>query len=145
MAKRAHRTRSRLEAAVCEEMERQAVPHEHRSLRYRVVMASGKVAKYQPAIIAHRGPLLFLVEPCRSHTPGGGAVERHTRFLDQHSPELIMIVVAPERVADRLPPESYDELYPEGDVAKMVRRIREQDPKGTVRPFAKPRRVTGSS
>lgn len=145
MANPAHRTRSKLEAAVCAEMGRQRVPHEHRSLQYRVVMASGKVARYRPAIVAHRGPLLFLVEPCLSYTPRGGPVDRHTRFLDQHSPELVMILVAPKRVADRLPPESYDELYVQGDEATLVRRIREQDPKGAVRPFVKRRGVTGSS
>ena len=120
-------------------MERQEVPHEHRVLRYRVRMASGKVAKYQPAIVAHRGPILFLVEPCLSYTPGGGTADRHVRFLEQHSPELVMIVVAPERVAARLPPESYDELYDEDDVPKLVRRIRDQDPHGAVHPFPKRR------
>jgi len=120
-------------------MDRQGVPHEHRVLDYRVRMKSGNVARYRPAIVAHRGPILFLVEPCLSFTSRGGAAERRTQFLDQHSPELVMIVVAPKRVADRLPPESYDELYAETDVSTLVRRIREQDPQGAVRPFPKRR------
>lgn len=125
-------------------MDRQDVMHEHRVLDYRVRMKSGKVARYRPAIVAHRGPILFLVEPCLSFTPKGGAVERHVRFLDQHSPELVLIVVAPKRVADRLPPEGYDELYEEGAVPEAVRRIKDQDPRGVVRPFAKRRPLTGS-
>lgn len=120
-------------------MSRQEVRHEHRILHYRVRMKSGKVAPYEPAIVAQRGSILFLVEPCHSYTPGGGAVERSTRFLDQHSPEIVMAVVAPKRIADRLPPESYDELYEEGDVPRLVQRIREQDSRGPVHPFSKRR------
>ena len=131
-------------------MRRQEVAHEHRVLHYRVRMRTGDAATYEPAIIAHRGPILFLVEPCLSYTPGGGAVERHARFLDQHSAELVFVVVAPKRVADRLPPESYDELYTDAEVSAVVRRIHEQDPYGAVPPFEKrrgtaPPEITGSS
>ncbi len=136
-----HRTRTKLEAAVCAEMERQGLPHEHRNLKYRVRMASGKVAVYRPAISVQRGPLLFLVEPA-SLAPG--TLERTTRFLDQHSPEIVFAAVAPARIAGRLPPEGYDELYEDTRVPDLVRRIREQDPAGPVRPFRKPR-STGSS
>ncbi len=136
-----HATRTRLEAAVCAEMDRQGVPHEHRTLHYRVRMKSGKTAKYDPAVIVHRGEILFLVEPCPTF---GGAVERFTRFLDQHSPEIVLAVVAPKRVAAKLPPEAYDELYEEADVPRLVQRIREQDPEGAVRPFKKPRRRSGA-
>ena len=131
-----HETRTKLEAAVCAEMGRQELPHEHRTLHYRVRMKPGKTARYEPAIIVHRGPVLFLVEPCLSL---GGVVERAMRFLDQHSPEIVMAVVAPKRIAAKLPPESYDELYGEGDVPRLVQRIREQDPFGAVRPFPKRR------
>jgi len=136
----AHRTRTKLEAAICTEMDRQQVPHGHRVLHYRVRMKSGKVARYDPAIAVHRGPILFLVEPCS--TVGG--VERATRFLDQHSPEIVLAVVALRRIADRLPPESYDELYEAGDVPRLVQRIREQDPRGVIRPFAKRRQSAAS-
>jgi len=132
----AHRTRTKLEAAICAEMDRQRVAHGHRILHYRVRMKSGKVARFDPAIVVHRGPILFLVEPCSTV---GGTVERSTRFLDQHSPEIVLAVVAPKRVADRLPPESYDELYDAGDVPRLVQRIREQDPQEAVRPFPKRR------
>jgi hypothetical protein len=108
----AHRTRTKLEAAVCAEMERRGVPHGHRVLHYRVRMKSGKVARYEPAIIAHRGPILFLVEPFATLR---GAVERTTRFLDQHSPEIVLAVVAPERIASKLPPESTTNSYEAGD------------------------------
>ena len=130
-----HETRTKLEAAVCAEMGRQELPHEHRTLHYRVRMKPGKTARYEPAIIVHRGPVLFLVEPCLSL----GGVERATRFLDQHSPEIVLSVVAPKRIATKLPPESYDELYEDGDVARLVQRIHEQDPLEAVRPFPKRR------
>jgi len=58
-----HESRTKLEAAVCGEMVRQKLPHEHRSLRFRVQNAAGGAAKYSPAIVARRGPILFLVEP----------------------------------------------------------------------------------
>lgn len=139
MAARGHRSKSKLEASVCEEMRRQGVPHEHRTLRYRVHMPSGGAARYEPDIVAHRGPVLFLVEAVLSYTPGGGNVDRLKRFLEQHSPEIVLAVVAPKRIADRLPPESYDELFAAADVPKLVRRIREQDPEGAVFPFPKRR------
>jgi hypothetical protein len=122
-------------------MDRQDVPHGHRILHYRVRMKSGKVAKYEPAIVVHRGPILFLVEPCLSV---GATVERTSRFLDQHSPEIVMVVVAPKRIASTLSPKSYDELYEEGDMPRLVQRIREQDPRGAVRSFAKPRQSAAS-
>jgi hypothetical protein len=98
-------------------------------------MKSGKTVKYEPPIVVRRGLILFLVEPCLSF----GGVERATRFLDQHSPEIVLAVVAPKRIAAKFPPESYDELYQDGDVPRLVRRIREQDPLGSVRPFPKRR------
>src|SRR3972149_191415 len=112
-----HETRTKGEGGVGGEMDRQERPHEHRTLHYRVRMKSGKVTKYDPAIVVRRGLILFLVEPCLSL---GGAVERATRFLDQHSPEIVMAVVAPKRVAAKLPPESYDELYEERDGSRLV-------------------------
>ncbi|HEV8595764.1 MAG TPA: hypothetical protein VGR51_09570 [Thermoplasmata archaeon] len=142
MVRAGHKTRTQLEAAICAEMERQQLPHEHRTLHYRVRMKSGKVAKYEPAIIAHRGPILFLVEPFAS--AAAGAVERSLRFLDQHSPEIVYTVVAPKAVAAKLPLESYDELYDADRIRECVLRIKGQDPLGPVRPFLK-RRVTGSS
>jgi len=105
-------------------------------------MKSGKITPYRPTIVVHRGPILFLVEPCLAYTPGKGPVERFTRFLDQHSPEIVFVAVAPKRVAMRLPPPSYDELYEDSEVPRMVVRIREQDPRGAVRPFTKRRRTT---
>lgn len=120
-------------------MERQGVAHGHRVLHYRVRMKSGKVARYQPAIAAHRGPILFLVEPFLSSARAAGIFERVTQFLEQHSPEIVFVAVAPTRVAVRLPPESYDELYGDGEVQRLVRRIHTQDPEGPVRPFPKRR------
>jgi len=131
----AHDTRTKLEAAVCAEMDRQGLAHSHRLLHYRVRMKSGKVAKYEPAIVVHRGPILFLVEPHVSVT----ATERSLRFLEQHSPEIVYVAVAPARIAARMPPESFDELYVDTELPALVRRIREQDPEGAVRIFLKRR------
>lgn len=141
----AHRTKTKLEAAICKEMDRQGVVHAHRVLSYRIRMKSGKDAPYRPAIVAHRGPILFLVEPCPSYTSGGGAVQRHARFLEQHSAEIVLVLVAPKAVADRLPPESYDELYGETDLDGLVSRIRNQDAQGAVQPFPKRARVKADS
>ena len=120
---------------MCREMRRQGLDHGHRVLRYRIRMKSGRDAPYRPAIAVNRGPILFLVEPCETK----GAVDRATRFLDQHSPEIVFVAVAPKRLAAMMPPESYDELYADGDVPRLVRRIREQDPEGAVRLFRKRR------
>jgi len=141
----AHRTKTKLEAAICKEMARQGVAHAHRVLNYRVRMKSGRTAAFQPAIVAHRGPVLFLVEPCLSYTPGGGAVQRHERFLVQHSAELVLILAAPGTVAARLPHGSYDELYEDTELEKLVSRIRDQDPHGAVGHFEKRKRVRAGS
>src|SRR5207244_3358461 len=87
-----HAFRTKLEATVCAEMVRQGLPHEHRSLRFRVRDAAGGAAKYSPAIVARRGPILFLVEPMA--VISRPAIERLTGFLDQHSPEIVLVIVA---------------------------------------------------
>ena len=132
-----HEFRTKLEATVCAEMVRQGLPHEHRSLRFRVRNASGGAAKYSPAIVARRGPILFLVEPVA--VMSRPAIERLTGFLDQHSPEIVLVIIAPDAKVRKVPPEAYDEIYPESEVTQMTRRIQEQDPKGSVLPFEKPR------
>ena len=132
-----HKFRTKLEATVCAEMVRQRLPHEHRSLRFRVRNAAGAAAKYSPAIVARRGPILFLVEPMA--VISRPAIERLTGFLDQHSPEIVLVIVAPDAKVRKVPPKAYDEIYPESEVTQMARRIREQDPKGIVLPFEKPR------
>jgi hypothetical protein len=132
-----HATRSKLEAAVCEEMVRQRLPHEHRSLRFRVHDAAGAAARYSPAIVVRRGPILFLVEPIAAMTRP--TIERFSGFLVQHSPEIVLVLVTPDAQVRKAPPETYDEIYPESELARMTRRIREQDPDGLVAPFEKPR------
>ena len=132
-----HEFRTKLEATVCAEMVRQGLPHEHRSLRFRVRDAAGGAAKYSPAIVARRGPILFLVEPVA--VVSRPAIERLTGFLDQHSPEIVLVIVVPDAHVRKMPPEAYDEIYPESELPQMTRRIREQDPKGIVLPFEKPR------
>jgi len=141
----AHRVKTKLEAAICKEMGQQGLGHAHRVLTYRVRMKSGKTAAFQPAIVAHRGPILFLVEPSLSYAAGGGAGQRHARFLEQHSAELVLVLVAPKAVAERLPAESYDELYEDTELEKLVSRIRTQDPHGAVRHFEKRRHVKAGS
>lgn len=136
-ARAGHACRTDLEAGVCEEMRRQGLPHEHRSLRFRILDADGEEAKYEPAIVARRGPVLFLVEPVPSVR--SRAVRQLPGFLEQHSPEIVLVVVARDDIVSRIPLEAYDEIYAESDIRKMTARIQEQDPEGIVRPFEKPR------
>ncbi len=122
-------------------MRRQNVPHEHRSLRFRVRMTSGETKEFRPDVVARRGPILFLVEAMDA----GDKVrtEMLTRFLDQHSPEIVLILLADKDAIAQIPAEAYDEVYDAADVAAVVRRIRLQDPGGMVKPFPKPRSGAG--
>jgi hypothetical protein len=138
MTRDGHGCRSDLETAVCEEMAGQGVAHEHRSLRFRVEDEHGGIARYEPAIVARRGPILFLVEPIPSLEKR--AIERLSRFLEQHSPEIVLVVVAADSVGHQVPPEAYDEIYVATEIGALTRRIQDQDPEGIVRPFRKPRR-----
>ena len=127
---------------MCAAMRHQNVAHEHRSLRFRVQMPSGRTVEYRPDVIARRGPILFLVEPL-ADAADAARIDLLARFLDQHSPEIVLIVLADRDAMGRVPPSSYDELYDAADVAAVVRRIRTQDPAGRVRPFPKPRSGAG--
>ena len=131
-----HACRSNLETVICLEMERQELPHEHRSLRFRVYDARGGSTNYEPAIVARRGPILFLVEPIASAR--SGTVRRLTGFLQQHSPEIVLVLVTPDAALAEIAPEAYDEIYGASDVGRLTARIREQDPDGIVQPFHKP-------
>lgn len=135
-AREPHPSKTKLEGAVCEEMERQHLPHAHRSLHFRITETDGTVAKYSPAIVAHRGPILFLVEPLPSAAPR--TVERLIRFLEAHSPEIVLVVIAPDANVRDVPPSAYDEIYASSDIARMTERIRDQSPEDIVRPFRKP-------
>ena len=133
-----HACRTELETAICTEMDRQRLPHEHRSLRFRVHDAAGSSMKYEPAIVARRGPILFLVEPV---APGRTArIRRFIGFLEQHSPEIVLILVTADGAVDEIRPEAYDEIYGASDVGRLTTRIRRQDPEGVVQPFRKPQR-----
>ncbi len=136
-----HEARSAWEAAVCEAMRRQNVAHEHRSLRFRVQMASGATQEFRPEVVARRGSILFLVESLAAADPT--RTELLARFLDQHSPEIVLIVLAAKEDMARIPAETYDELYDVADVPVVVRRIRLQEPGGLVKPFPKPRSGAG--
>ena len=119
-------------------MDRQGLPHEHRSLRFRVHDAAGNSTQYEPAIAARRGPILFLVEPI---APGRTArIRRLIGFLEQHSPEIVLILVTADEGVGEIRPEAYDEIYGASDVGRLTARIREQDPEGIVQPFRKPHR-----
>ncbi len=137
--RRPHDSKSELERRVCEEMDSEGVPHEHRSLHFRVRLPSGEVAEYEPAIVARRGPLLFLLVPTEGNAGPPREREVLKHFLEQHSPEIVLVLVAPEALVEGLPPETYDEVYADTDLLRVARRIREQDPDGMVRPFVKPR------
>jgi hypothetical protein len=133
-----HRTRSSLEKALCEELRRQSVPHEHRSLHFRVHLPSGAEGRYEPDLVVRRGPILFLVEPLGDGGAEPERLELLAAFLDQHSPEIVLVLVGDEARLGTIPPACYDELYPASKLAAVVRRIRRQDPQGMVRPFTKP-------
>ena len=132
----AHATRSGLERSICDALAQHGVGHEHRSLHFRVETASGGRQSYDPAIVVRRGSVLFLVEPMDEPTTVD-RVETVTRFLEQHSSEIVFILVAPRTVLERLPPEAYDEAYPSEELARAVERIRDQDPTGFLEPFRK--------
>ena len=136
MTVRGHACKSDVETALCKEMGRQRLPHEHRSLQFRVLDGRGGSKDYSPAIVARRGPILFLVEPVDKKR---GMVDLLQRFLEQHSPEIVHVVVAPVDLMDRIPHGAYDEIYAASDLGGLTTRIREQDPEGIVRPFEKPR------
>ncbi len=137
-ARAAHGTKSELELKVCEEMGRQGVAHEHRSLHFRVRLPSGDVPEYEPDIVARRGPILFLIVHVERTRESSGLKEILSHFLEQHSPEIVLILLAPGEAVSTLPPETYDEIYAASDLEQMVRRIRDQDPNGMIRPFGKP-------
>ncbi len=136
-ARDAHGCVTELEQAVCAEMRRQVLPHEHRSLHFRVANEAGGTEDYRPAIIARRGSILFLVDSVESATDRA-AIHRFTKFLERHSPELVLVLVTTDGAVERIPPEAYDEIYAASDVGKLTTRIRSQDPKGIIRPFDKP-------
>lgn len=123
---------------MCAELRRQSVAHEHRSLHFRVHPANGPVAEFTPDLVVRRGSVLFLIEPLEAGAADRGRLEFLERFLDTHSPEIVLIVVTPEVDLGGLPPASYDEAYPSKEISRMVHRIRTQDPKGVLLPFKKP-------
>lgn len=132
-----HDCRTTGETEICEEMQRQGVPHAHRSLRFRVRESEGHEVPFEPAIVVHRGPVLFLVEPVSE--PSRDDLARYSRFLEQHSPEFVFILLAPDELVPSIQVESYDEVYRASNVRHLVERIREQEPGGMVRPFQKVR------
>ena len=133
-----HACRTKLETVICEAMGKRGLPHEHRSLKFRVRDVKGNETSYTPAIVARRGPILFLVEPVRS-VRSGDATATFSRFLEQHSPEIVFVVVAMDSMVNRFPQEAYDEIYGESAIGTLITRIRKQDPEGIVQPFEKPR------
>lgn len=119
-------------------MAREDVDHEHRSLHFRVRSPSGRDRTYEPALVARRGPILFLLDPIEA---SAWTEDRRTLlegFLRQHSPDIVLVLVAAQELVPRIPPEAYDEIYPAEDVTAVARRIRDQDPKGLLLPFRKP-------
>lgn len=134
----AHPAKTALERALCEEMERQSVPHEHHSLKLRVRGEKGESAPFEPDLIARRGSILFLIKGLSPHAE---EAPQMAAFLEQHSPEIVLVAVVAPQDLGRIRPDAYDEIYATTDVPRIVRRIREQDPRGMVPPFSKPRRT----
>ena len=133
-----HAARSTLEAALCSEMRAQSVAHEHRSLHFRVHLDERKVVEFTPDLVARRGAILFLVEPLAEGAADRNRLRLLERFLETHSPEIVLLLVTTDRDTRDLPPESYDEAYPSTDLSQVVRRIKEQSPQGLVLPVRKP-------
>ncbi len=120
-------------------MERAGVPHEHRSLHFRVRLPGGDVVEYEPDIVARRGPILFLLAHLESAEESPRLKKILSHFLEQHSPEIVLVLIAPAVALLAVSPETYDEIYAASDIGRVVMRIRDQDPNGMVRPFIKPR------
>lgn len=131
-----HASATTLEAQVCAELSRIGVDHEHRSLRFRIRDAEDRDVPFAPAIVARRGSILFLVEPMASADEDTFA--RHARFLEEHSPEIVFILVARDDLLPAIPAAAYDEIYAVSNVAGLAHRIAGQDPDGIVSPFDKP-------
>src|SRR5437879_10367976 len=98
-------------------MVRQGLLHEHRSLHFRVHDEAESHAKFSPAIVARRGPILFLVEPVPTATRP--MIDRLTRFLEQHSPESLLSLSAPVPRFRPLPVGASDEISPHPAIARI--------------------------
>jgi hypothetical protein len=132
-----HEARTELERSLCAELTSQGVSHEHRSLHFRVTDATGSATRYDPPLVVRRGSIVFLLEPIPE--AAADRIGIMSKFLEQHSPELVLVVVAPAALFPRIPPDAYDERYDAADLAQVVRRIRDQDPAAIVEPFPKDR------
>ncbi len=137
-ARNAHAARSPLESALCTRMRQAGLIHEHRSLHFRVRLEDDRTAEFTPAVVARRGAILFVVEPLPGGSTDHERLELLARFLETHSPEIVLILVTSDPDVSRLPPGSYDEAYASADIARVVRRIKEQNPRGLIVPFRKP-------
>jgi len=132
-----HPTESELERDLCGELRNQEVDHEHRSLRFRIKGKDPSEIPYRPAIVVRRGQVLFLIEAIPSEEAEGTTARILSRFLEQHSSELVLVVVAPRPICERFPADAYDEIYAADDLARAVRRVRDQATQGIVEPFTK--------
>lgn len=131
-----HGTASPLEVGLCEELSRQDVPHEHGSLHFRVRLASGETARFDPAIVVRRGPVVFLLEALTAPLDGE-RVALLAGFLEQHSPEIVLVAVAPRAAVAEVPPAAYDEVYADDEIPRIVARLQAQGPDGFLEPFRK--------
>ncbi len=82
---------------------------------------------------------MFLIEPLDGARDETRRLELLAAFLEQHSPEIVLVIVTPRARLAGLPASAYDEAYASEDLGAIVRRIRDQDPRGALRPFPKPR------
>ena len=139
-----HPNGTEAETALCAAMEREGVDHEHRSLHFRIRRAGGHERTYEPPLAARRGPILFLLEPLEAEAWDETRRDLLRGFLEQHSPDIVLVLVVPERLIPEIPGDAYDEIYPMEDLAAVARRIREQDPRGLLRPFPKPHPTDGA-
>ena len=119
-------------------MERQGLSHAHRSLHFRVIDTSGERTPYDPDIVVHRGSTLFVLDVLDPTGEGRTRVDLASRFLAQHSSEIVFVAIVPAGRIGETPKEAYDEIFEAGQLLEAVARIREQDPHGFVAPFLKP-------
>lgn len=116
-----HVVRSQMEAALCEHLSAQAVPHEHGALFFEVQIARDRHATFVPDIAlteAQKDGRAILLEPLASVRPGGG-VRRLAAFLRQYGRQYFLVVVAKRVLLHHIPEEAYDALVPLEDFAQL--------------------------
>ncbi len=105
-----HRVRSRLEDAVCADLSRKGVPHEHDIPPLAVTLETGRRTTYSPDItVAYEGNTIF-INCITSYRRGDPRIRKIRCFRRDNRKLYHLIIAAPADVARRLPEDSYDDL-----------------------------------